>query len=303
MLRQSTLVANDLRDCPGEGLVVGAPNIVVDLNGHTIHPPALFVDPGEEDGLIAGVRNSGHTNVVIRNGTVKGWGYGVLLTGGTTRNVVEDMTLDANLLGGIELNDADDGRNGNTIRDNYLTNNGEAAISLINGSENSVFRNNKLEGNGGVGFQLIEADGHLFEGNEMSGVPLNPAVDSDAGANLETSSDNVFRDNRFTDFGDAGFVVTLASHRNLVEGNTMIRNGDAGVYIQDSDDNRVIGNIAHLSSDGGVVVTQGNGTVVRGNDVRFNPNGVDVVELQRRRGRGQRRLRTRSSPGSRSATA
>src|SRR5918999_2061194 len=121
VLRQSTLVANDLRGCPGEGLVVGAPNIVVDLNGHTIHPPATFVDPGEEDGLLSGVRNSGHTNVVIRNGTVRGYGYGVMLTGGTTRNVIEHMTLDANLLAGIELNDADDGRNGNTIRNNLLT--------------------------------------------------------------------------------------------------------------------------------------------------------------------------------------
>src|ERR687895_1108715 len=132
VLRQSTLVANDLRDCPGEALVVGAPNIVVDLNGHTIHPPATFVDPGEETGLLAGVRNSGHSNVVIRNGTVKGYGYGVLLTGGTTHNVIEDMTLDANLLAGIELNDPDDGRNRHTIRDNFLTGNRETAVSLVN---------------------------------------------------------------------------------------------------------------------------------------------------------------------------
>src|SRR5918992_1401663 len=276
VIRQSIKVANDLHGCPGEGLVVGAANIVVDLNGHTIHPPAVFVDPGEEDGLLAGVRNSGYTNVVIRNGTVKGYGYGVLLTGGTTRTVVEDMTLDGNLLGGIELNDADDGRNGNTIQDNLLTSNGESAISLINGAENSVIRRNRLDGNGGVGFQLIEADGHLFEDNVMSGVPINPLIDSDSGANLENSSDNVFRNNTFKDFGDAGFVVTLGSHRNLVEGNTMVRNGDAGVYIQDSDGNRVIGNVAHQSSDGGVVISNGNDSVVRGNDVRFNPNGVDL---------------------------
>ena len=276
VLRQSTLVANDLRGCPGEGLVVGAPNIVVDLGGHTIHPPAVFVDPGEEDGLLAGVRNSGHSNVVIRNGTVKGYGYGILLTGGTTRNVIEDMKLESNLLGGIELNDADDGRNGNTIRDNELTSNGESAISLINGSENSVITGNLLHGNGGVGFQLIEADGHRFENNTMSGVPLSALVDSDSGANLEHSSDNVFRNNTFHDFGDAGFVITLGSHRNLVQDNEIVRSGDAGVYVQDSDDNRVIGNVAHQSSDGGIVVSNGNGTVLRGNDVRFNPNGVDV---------------------------
>ena len=58
----------------------------------------------------------------------------------------------------------------------------------------------------------------------------------------------------------------------------MVRNGDAGVYIQDSEGTQVIDNLAHGSSDGGVVVNQGNDTVVRGNDVRFNPNGVDSGE-------------------------
>ena len=65
--------ANDLIDCLGEGLVIGAPNIVVDLNGHTIDgPDYLLVNiSGQEEGFPAGIRISGHTNVVIRNGTVQ----------------------------------------------------------------------------------------------------------------------------------------------------------------------------------------------------------------------------------------
>src|SRR5688500_15409201 len=55
----------------------------------------------------------------------------------------------------------------------------------------------------------------------------------------------------------------------------MVRNGDAGVYIQDSAGTRVIDNLAHGSSDGGVVINQGNNTTVIGNDVQYNPNGVD----------------------------
>ncbi len=275
VLKESTLVANDLLNCPGEGLVAGAPNIVIDLNGHKI-TSGVVVDPGEETGLIAGVRNSGKTNVVIRNGTVKGFGYGVLLTGGTTRNVIEDMTLDENLLAGIELNDADDGRTGNTIQDNVLTANGEAAISFLNGSENSVIKGNTLDGNGGVGFQLIEANGHRFENNVVSGIPISPLVDSDAGANLEGSSDNVFVNNKFNDFGDAGLIFTAGSARNTVQGNDLVRSGDAGVAIQDSPRNQVIDNVAHGSSDGGVVINNGNDTVVRDNDLRFNPSGVEA---------------------------
>ncbi len=58
----------------------------------------------------------------------------------------------------------------------------------------------------------------------------------------------------------------------------MYRNGDAGVYIQDSDGNQVIGNVAHQESDGGVVINSTRGTVIRGNDLRFNPNGVESAD-------------------------
>jgi parallel beta-helix repeat protein len=278
VLKESTLVANDLLGCPGEGLVAGASNIVIDLNGHKITSGSL-VDPGEQEGLISGVRSSGKTNVVIRNGTIKG--YGVLLTGGTTRHVLEDLTLDGNLLAGVELNDADGGRNGNTIQDNLFINNGEAAVSFLNGSEGSVIKGNTLEDNGGVAFQLIEADGHRFENNTVSGISTNPLVDSDAGAHLEGSRDNVFVNNLFHDFGDAGLIFTAGSGRNLVQGNDLVRNGDAGVAIQDSSRNQVIDNVVHGSSDRGVVVNNGSDTVIRDNDLRFNPSGVDDFDEPR----------------------
>ena len=66
VITQSTLLANDLPACMGEGLIIGAPDIVLDLNGHTIRS-GVPIELGEEDGLLAGIRNSGHRNVVIRN--------------------------------------------------------------------------------------------------------------------------------------------------------------------------------------------------------------------------------------------
>ncbi|HEY3427958.1 MAG TPA: DNRLRE domain-containing protein, partial [Acidimicrobiia bacterium] len=137
VLTESTLVGNDLLGCLGEGLVIGAPDIVVDLNGHTITSGAI-IEPGEEDGLLPGIRNGGHTNVVIRNGTVSRFGYGVLLGAGTTHNVVEGMTLSGNILAGVYLFDADNGRTGNTVRNNFIDHNGETGITLTSDSENSV---------------------------------------------------------------------------------------------------------------------------------------------------------------------
>ena len=80
---------------------------MVDLGGHTI-TSGLVVELGEEDGLLPG----------IRNGTVTGYGYGVLLGPGTIHNVVEDMTLTLNAIAGVHFFVADDGRTGNTVRNN-----------------------------------------------------------------------------------------------------------------------------------------------------------------------------------------
>jgi CSLREA domain-containing protein len=274
VLTASTLVANDLIGCLGEGLVIGASNIVVDLNGHTL-TSGLLLEPGEEDALTPGIRNGSRSNVVIRNGTIAGFGYGVLLGAGGTHNVVEHMTLTNNALAGVYLFDADDGRNGNTIRDNTFDHNGETGITLISDSENSVVEDNTFIGNG-MSIYLFSSHGHRIEGNQISGVVLNPLLDSDAGIVLEESSRNVLVDNDISDTGDAGVIIQMGSHANRVEGGEMTRNGDAGVVIADSDRNQVIGILTHAQSDSGVALSNAHDSVVRDSDLRFNPSGVSA---------------------------
>ena len=270
---------NDLTDCLGEGLVIGAPNIVVDLNGHTIDGPDYLLGniTGQEEGFPAGIRVSGHDNVIVRNGTVQQFGWGVLLTAGTTRTVVEGLTVLGNATSGIELFDADNGRTGNTIRNNIVNDN-ELGISLTAGAQNSVIEGNTIRGSLGEALFLQHSSGHLFEDNTVIGIPTNPLLDSDGGILLDDSHRNVFRDNTVRDTGDAGFVVSLGSNENRFEGNTMYRNGDAGIYVQDSERNVIVDNLAHQESDGGVVLSTANGTVVRGNDLRYNPNGIETAD-------------------------
>lgn len=276
VLTESTLVANDLTGCMGEGLVIGAPNIVVDLNGHTI-TSGLVLPAGQEEGFFPGIRNGGRTNVVIRNGTIVGFGYGVLLGPGTTRNVVENLSLTENVLAGVQLFDADDGRNGNTIRNNHFDHNGETGLTLTSESENSLVQNNTFIGNG-MSIYLFGASGHRIQDNQISGIVLNPLLGSDAGIVLEEGSNrNVLLNNNISDTGDAGVIIHMGSHDNRVEGGVMTRNGDAGVIIQDSDRNQVIGIVAHQQSDGGVVLGNAHNTVVRDSDLRFNPSGVEAT--------------------------
>jgi parallel beta-helix repeat protein len=270
----STRLANDVTGCLGEGIVIGAPNIVLDLNGKTVSS-GLVLEPGEEDVLTPGIR-SGRTNVVIRNGVVRGFGHGVLLGPGATHNVVHDMSLVRNALSGVHLFDADNGRTGNTVRDNLFDANGESGVSLFGGAEGSTVENNTFTQNG-TSILLNDASRNTIRNNSISGIILDPLLDSDAGIVLENSSrHNTLVDNDVSDTGDAGVRIHQGSHDNRVEGGVLVRNGDAGVIVEDSDRAYVTGVLAHGQSDGGIGLSNSSGSFVIGNDVRHNPSGVDA---------------------------
>ena len=97
--RQSTRLLNDLVDCGGHGLIVGAPGITIDLDGHVV----------DGLGLDAGILNNGHDDVTIKNGLISQFLYGVQLNPGTARNVVRDLRIEGNEEAGIALADADQG--------------------------------------------------------------------------------------------------------------------------------------------------------------------------------------------------
>jgi CSLREA domain-containing protein len=276
VITTSILVQNDLTDCAWDGLVVGAPNIRIDLNGHTIDGPGYF-PPVElpELGGPAGIRNLGFSNVIISNGTVQDYVFGVHLMAGTTYNEVHSLNVLRHAMSGIELSDADDGRNGNEIHSSTFTGN-ELGISLVNGSENTTVRNNVFLSNLGLALYLWEGGGHTIRNNEVSGVMTDPLLSSDGGIEIEGSTDNVLLENHVHDTGDGAIIVMDGSHRNRFEGNVLYRVGDAGISVSDSDGSVIIGNIAHLASDAGVTLSGANNSEVRTNDLRFNPGGVEI---------------------------
>jgi hypothetical protein len=85
-----TIIANttlhaDLVNCSGNGLVIGADRITLNLNGHTI--------TGSLNGA-AGIDNSaGHDGVTIKNGAVRNFTNGVVLLEHATGNHVRHLTL------------------------------------------------------------------------------------------------------------------------------------------------------------------------------------------------------------------
>ena len=117
--------------------------------------------------MFPGIRNGSHTNVVIKNGTVVGFGYGVTLGAGVTHNVVEDMTVTGNVLAGIYLFDADNGRTGNTVRNNHVDHNVETGILIDSESENSLIEGNTFIGNG-MSIHVLNSHGHTIREQHAS---------------------------------------------------------------------------------------------------------------------------------------
>src|SRR5262245_4910409 len=72
-LTTSVKLNADLIDCPGDGLVIGASGITVDLNGHTVDGVSTSTVCGADPrGLPAGIANhGGFDRVTVGNGTIR----------------------------------------------------------------------------------------------------------------------------------------------------------------------------------------------------------------------------------------
>ncbi len=219
----STTLDSDVGPC-SEGLVIGADNITLDLNGFTISgTPAVGDGPG--------VSMTGRTGVTVRNGTITQFDAGVAIIGGS-RNTVTHLQLIDNR--GTTATDFGEGvhvfnSTGNTISHNLVRNNGPwGGISLIRSSDNLI-ENNQITGNNqsttntsgirleNVGQNASNANtvrNNIVQGSGLDGIQLF------AGA-----SDNVISRNLVTHNNREGITAFAGARRNTIEDNQVRFNG------------------------------------------------------------------------------
>jgi Periplasmic copper-binding protein (NosD) len=129
-ITKDTKLTKDLADCPGVGIRIGADDITLDLNGHTIAAAA------QRNPKAHGILNVGHDRVTIKGGTVKGFGaYGVRLAG-VERNHVVDMAMTANFTG-IGLVESSH----NLVERSAMTGSRFVGVNLTGGTANKVVHN------------------------------------------------------------------------------------------------------------------------------------------------------------------
>ncbi len=234
----------------GTCIDVQADDVTIDLMGFSINGPGTFTAGSY------GIRLNGHSNVEIRNGTIRGIGYRAIYETSPTGH--HDRIINMRVLGsgqyGIFLNG-----NGHLIKGCTIDGSGTLNGIIIYGDNGSV-TGCTVTNNGGTGIEV--GNGFRVTGNVSSG---NSGVGIYTG--LEASVvGNTVKDSQ----GGAGISV---GDKTLVDGNTVTGNFFNGIVVSDSC--QVIRNNISGNSEAGILVVS-NG-MVKKNMVTYNTkSGIQV---------------------------
>ena len=183
--RDTTLHA-DLGPCSGDGLVIGAENVTLDLNEH-----AIIGDNTDTQGGDVGVLDDGHGGIVVEGGRIGGFSTSIKLDSADSSQVT-DITETACCLGrfgfvvsgshnSIVRNVAHSrgfnvsGRH-NTISDN-ATLADEMSTVLVHGSRNRITHNEINEGEGvPLGLVSVEGARNLIARNTLGDIDNGTSV-------------------------------------------------------------------------------------------------------------------------------
>jgi len=196
VITQNVILTSNLNCAESDGLIVGASDIVVDLNGHTISGPD--VDSDTKTSSKVGIMIPNMNNVVVQDGTIEGFQAGILMTG--SQNVeVKGIVAKNNQIGlfstgasiiNVHLSSLMNNQIGiaahstqqSTIENNILFQNTLAGVTLVN-SDNSVITLNSIteSGNGlyidnqsnqnNVNFNNVLLN--TIDVNNANGLPVN----------------------------------------------------------------------------------------------------------------------------------
>jgi parallel beta-helix repeat protein len=278
-ITRDTKLTHDVSACPAGGLVIGADDVTLDLNGHTVAAAGVAPDLDFGPDSTFGIDNrAGHAGVTIKNGSVRGFAAGVFLFGATNNRLL-NVTVTSSKLPGIALIRSDDNRlehvtasrNGvqtdfagilmfasarNELRDSALTGNGDAGIFMPQSSDNRI-DHNTISGNRAAGIESDVSDRNTVSRNHVFA----------NGDDIQISgSDNTVTANVVSDAvgcaDGCGFGISIdGGARNVVARNTVARTLRDGIRIAAFDP-------AQPSLD----------TVVRANEVRdANADGISVA--------------------------
>jgi parallel beta-helix repeat protein len=225
-----TVLDRDLTGCASNGLVIGADNITLDLNGHTIAGDGKLVRRCPRHQLCDfGVANDGHDGVTVGNGSLRGFGTGALVAAAHDNRLIELYSSHNQFFGFV-----------------------------IADSERSVIRDSSGNDNprpDGDGLGVFFSHDLRIVGNEFR-------RNGQIGIHIENSTGNVIKRNEFVRNGDFG--ILLEADRNQLRENRFIRDGVASIQVGPGSRDVIAGNRIHGSGEG-IGLEKGRGNLVARN--------------------------------------
>lgn len=227
----NVVLAADIGPCLGDGLVVAASGVTVDLNGHTVRGGGRGNSAATPDQV--GIRLTDVSNVTVTNGTVRDFYTGVLVKGGSANTITRLTVTDNNAGTGATLN-------GNGI---YLDASNDNQVTY-----NTVTRNGPYAGIGAA----------------------NDATGNHIAYNLVTDNNLVTTGGAFAPYQqDDGISFGPGASFNLVDHNAVYRNGEFGINATGGDHNQMIANDIRDNGNFGVNAG-GSGHLVSDNVIDHN---------------------------------
>jgi parallel beta-helix repeat protein len=292
-ITQDTTLDNDLTDCPGDGIVIGADRITLDLNGHSVTGRGC---PSDAQSCVhqSGVLNEGHDRVEVRNGTIGLFENGVLVEN-ASRNEVSDLGIShAGVSGapgtGISLLDSDRahvasvdvqggetalllvGSDRNLVEENILNGffaiHGGTGLVITGGSDENRVTDNDIEGEAD-GFFVISSRRNLIKGNDAYGFSGDNEL---ANAERTVVVGNTLR-------AGNGVALTLRASEDSVVRDNLIPGGLIGIYVTGGVDNLIRSNVIADTheNDGILVEPSSQATRIEDNFVTFaDDDGIEV---------------------------
>lgn len=257
----SITVGNDLTNCPGDGLVVGASNVVIDLNGHTID--GNDTDNGGDERSESGIESVGRTAVTVKNGRITDFERGVGITGGAAHRL-ELLTIVSNTVDGIGL----DGTDRSTVRRNTVRDN---LFGIGVGGHDVIIEQNTVTGHF-VG--IFASPPGLVNEQSRNVVRQNTISANDDGIQVCCGGSDRVENNILS---SNGIGIRYGSSRTggAVRGNR-ISGGSEGIRVE-AVGTTVEGNTVTGASSVGVLAQNGNAMTIRRNTLRSNNEGLDVL--------------------------
>jgi len=261
----------------GNGFVIGADNITLDMNGYTI--------TGEALSFSRGILVMGRNGITIKNGTITGFSQGVQLFNAdnnviqdvisqnntengihimsdSDKNLIDDCTLKSNGTNGVFIGYGVSPSNNNTVQNCTISNNPDG-INAYDSVGNSLVRNtiNNFSGSG-IFLKYSESNHVLF--NRVS----NDGVSDGQGIHLDDAcSFNVIQGNNISTCGVAGIISDgIDSEENLVQGNNISNCVGVGIRIHGTK-HEVQGNNITASTRGIALVHSSKENWVQNNNI------------------------------------